>query len=77
MVREYVNALYVPAAASSRALADADGFGPAPRAGRLEEARDAAWPQVRIEHVESEPAGPPGSGWARRWPCGSRWPWAS
>ena len=29
MVREYVTELYVPAAASSRALADGDGFGPA------------------------------------------------
>jgi len=57
MVREYVTALYVPAAASSRALTDADGFGPARELAAWKKRVIAAWPQVRIEHVESEAAG--------------------
>jgi starch phosphorylase len=53
MVQEYMNELYAPAAASSRALA----------AGELAGAREiaewkarvrAAWPGVRVDHVESE-----------------------
>jgi len=54
MLREYVNALYVPAAASSRALTDADGFGPARELAAWKKLVIEAWPQVRIEHVESE-----------------------
>jgi len=57
MVREYVTALYVPAAASSRALTDADGFGPARELAAWKQRVLQAWPQVRIEHVESEGAG--------------------
>ena len=57
MVREYVTALYVPAAASSRALSDSDGFGPARELAAWKKRVIAAWPQVRIEHVESEAAG--------------------
>jgi len=57
MVREYVTALYVPAAASSRALTDADGFGPARELAAWKKRVIEAWPQVRIEHVESEAAG--------------------
>ena len=57
MVREYVAALYVPAAASSRALTDSDGFGPARELAAWKKRVIAAWPQVRIEHVESEAAG--------------------
>jgi glycogen phosphorylase len=57
MVREYVTALYVPAAASSRALTDADGFGPARELATWKKRVIDAWPQVRIEHVESEAAG--------------------
>ena len=57
MVREYVTALYVPAAASSRALTDADGFGPARELAAWKKRVIEAWPQVRIEHVESESAG--------------------
>jgi starch phosphorylase len=57
MVREYVNALYVPAAASTRALTDADGFGPARELAAWKKRVIGAWPQVRIEHVESEAAG--------------------
>jgi starch phosphorylase len=57
MVREYVNALYVPAAASSRDLTDADGFGPARELAAWKKRVMQAWPQVRIEHVESEAGG--------------------
>jgi len=58
MVREYVTALYVPAAASSRARGDAaDGFGPAKALAAWKHRVIQAWPQVRIEHVESEAAG--------------------
>jgi starch phosphorylase len=62
MVREYVTALYVPAAAASRDLADADpagtgGFGPARELAAWKHRVVQAWPQVRVEHVESEPAG--------------------
>jgi starch phosphorylase len=52
-----VTALYVPAAASSRALTDADGFGPARELAAWKRRVIDAWPQVRIEHVESEAAG--------------------
>ena len=57
MVREYVTALYVPAAASSRALTDADGFGPARELAAWKKRVIGAWPAVRIEHVESEATG--------------------
>ena len=60
MVREYVTALYVPAAASSRALTDADGFGPARELAAWKKRVIGAWPQVRIEHVESEATGSAG-----------------
>ena len=58
MVREYVTALYVPAAASSRDLADATGgFGPARELAAWKKRVVQAWPQVRIEHVETEADG--------------------
>jgi starch phosphorylase len=57
MVREYVTALYVPAAAASRGLADAEGFGPARELAAWKRRVIQAWPQVRVEHVESEAAG--------------------
>jgi glycogen phosphorylase len=57
MVREYVTELYVGAAASSRARADAAGFGPAKALAAWKRRVISAWPQVRIEHVESEAAG--------------------
>jgi glycogen phosphorylase len=60
MVREYVSTLYVPAAAASRALAAIDGFGPARELAAWKQRVVQAWPQVRIEHVESEAAGPAG-----------------
>jgi starch phosphorylase len=60
MVREYVSTLYVPAAAASRALADGAGFGPARELAAWKKRVVQAWPQVRVEHVESETAGSPG-----------------
>jgi starch phosphorylase len=57
MVREYTQTLYVPAAAASRALGAEDGFGPAKELAAWKKRVVAAWPQVRIEHVESEAAG--------------------
>jgi glycogen phosphorylase len=56
MVREYVSRLYLPAAAASRAL-DGDGFGPARELAAWKKRVVQAWPQVRIDHVESEAAG--------------------
>ncbi len=57
MVREYATELYVPAAASSRDLADARGFGPARELAAWKRRVVQAWPQVRVEHVEAEAAG--------------------
>src|SRR5690242_7888375 len=57
MVREYVTELYVPAAASSRSLADERGFGPARALAAWKRRVMAAWPLLRVEHVESEAAG--------------------
>jgi glycogen phosphorylase len=54
MVRQYVTELYVPAATSSRALTDPEGgFGPAHELAAWKKRVIAAWPAVRIEHVES------------------------
>jgi len=47
----------VPAAAASRDLADAEGFGPARELAAWKHRVIQAWPQVRVEHVESEAAG--------------------
>jgi glycogen phosphorylase len=60
MVREYVSTLYVPAAEASSVLGAADGFGPARELAAWKKRVAQAWPQVRIEHVESEAAGPVG-----------------
>jgi glycogen phosphorylase len=62
MVREYVTALYVPAAAASRDLAGTEltgpgAFGPARELAAWKHRVVRAWPQVRIEHVEAEAAG--------------------
>ncbi len=58
MVREYVSSLYVPAAVASANLADAGGtFGPARELAAWKQRVLKAWPQVRIEHVETEPDG--------------------
>lgn len=56
MVREYVSELYVPAALASRAL-DADGFGPAKELAAWKKRVVQAWPQLRIDHVESDASG--------------------
>jgi glycogen phosphorylase len=62
MVREYVTALYLPAAAASAKLAGPDGFGPARELAAWKHRVVRAWPQVRVEHVEAEAAGQaPGS----------------
>ena len=60
MVREYVNTLYTPAAASSRRLADGTGFGPARELAAWKQRVVKAWPQVGVEHVEAEAAGSSG-----------------
>jgi starch phosphorylase len=60
MVRDYVSALYMPAADASRSLADAAGFGPARELAAWKQRVVRAWPQVRIEHVEAEAAGSTG-----------------
>src|SRR5262249_57453269 len=57
MVREYVTALYLPAAAASRDLTDDRGFGPARELAAWKQRVVRAWPQVRVEHVEAEAAG--------------------
>ncbi len=58
MVREYVTELYVPAARGLRARwPTTTAFGPARELAAWKQRVVAAWPQVRIEHVESEAAG--------------------
>ncbi len=59
MVREYVTALYVPAANASRTL-DADDFGPARELAAWKKRVVQAWPGVTVEHVESDAAGSTG-----------------
>jgi glycogen phosphorylase len=59
MVRQYVTDLYAPAARSSRALADPVTPGGVPFDGARELAAwkqrvVAAWPDVRVEHVEAD-----------------------
>jgi starch phosphorylase len=59
MVRQYVTELYAPAARSSRVLADPAAAGGAPLGGARELAAwkhrvRAAWPGVRVEHVETD-----------------------
>ena len=62
MVREYVTELYLPAARSSAALAagkaaeasPADGFGGARELAAWKQRVRAAWPGVRVEHVEAD-----------------------
>jgi starch phosphorylase len=56
MVREYVETMYVPAACASRALAVDDGRGAFAAARDLAAWKrrvTAAWPAVRIEHIEA------------------------
>jgi starch phosphorylase len=58
MVGEYVERLYVPAAESARRLS-ADGFAAAKELAGWRSAVLAAWPGVRVEHVESFVEGDP------------------
>jgi len=58
MVGEYVERLYVPAAESARRLS-ADGFAAAKELAAWRTAVLAAWPGVRVEHVESFVEGDP------------------
>ncbi len=53
MVRDYVSALYTPAASSSRALAASGYSGARELAAWKGRVRDA-WPDVRIEHMEAD-----------------------
>jgi glycogen phosphorylase len=57
MVGDYVRHLYAPAAVSGRALA-ADSFAAARELAAWKERVRAAWPAVRIEHVEADGAEP-------------------
>jgi glycogen phosphorylase len=52
MVRDYVVQLYAPAAVSSRSLA-ADGYAGARELAAWSRRVRAAWPRVRVSHVES------------------------
>jgi starch phosphorylase len=57
MVRQYVTELYAPAARSSRVLAAPAGGGPFDGARELAAWKQrvrAAWPGVRVEHVETD-----------------------
>ena len=56
MVKEYVERLYVPATTSVRAMA-ADGYGPARELTAWKARVQAAWPSLRVEHVEVEGVG--------------------
>ncbi len=59
MVREYVTELYVPAASSSRVLVGAQAdYRPARELSAWKRRVRAAWPQVKIEHVEADAGGP-------------------
>jgi starch phosphorylase len=58
MLGEYVERLYVPAAESARRLF-ADGFAAAKELAAWRTAVLAAWPAVRVEHVESFVEGDP------------------
>jgi glycogen phosphorylase len=54
MVRQYVTELYAPAARASRALAGPAEFGGARELAAWKRRVSAAWPGVRIEHVEAD-----------------------
>jgi starch phosphorylase len=58
MVRQYVTDLYVPAAQSSAALTEggAGGYGAAAELAAWKRRVVAAWPGVRVEHVEADDA---------------------
>jgi glycogen phosphorylase len=56
MVRDYVQALYVPAAGSARAMA-ADGYRPAREEAGWRAHMLHNWPSIRVAHVEATGAG--------------------
>jgi len=56
MVREYVERLYLPAAASATA-SSADGYGMARQLAQWKERVRTCWPTLRVEHVEAEGIG--------------------
>jgi starch phosphorylase len=56
MVRDYVEQLYVPAAASARSMADA-GYGPARTEAQWRARVLESWHGVRVAHVETTGAG--------------------
>jgi starch phosphorylase len=53
MLRDYVVELYGPAAVSARAVGVASGYAGAKELASWREAVTAAWPNVRVAHVES------------------------
>jgi starch phosphorylase len=53
MVREYTETLYAPAAHASRQLSAPAGFATAKELAQWKQRVTAAWPQVRVEHVEA------------------------
>ncbi|MHB1064531.1 MAG: alpha-glucan family phosphorylase [Georgenia sp.] len=57
MVRDYVEKLYTPVAASGRALDGVDGHAGARELAAWKSRVRAAWPSVRIDHVESSGIG--------------------
>jgi starch phosphorylase len=61
MVRDYVRQLYVPAAASARAVA-ADGYRSAIELAAWTERIKASWPELAIEHVDAVADGDGGEG---------------
>jgi starch phosphorylase len=60
MVREYVSSLYVPAAAASQTLNSDQEFGPARELAAWKQRVVAAWPGVRIDHLETDQSGSSG-----------------
>ena len=58
MVRDYVQALYVPAAGSSRVMA-VDGYAPAREESSWRAHLLQNWPTVRVAHVEATGGGAP------------------
>jgi starch phosphorylase len=56
MVRDYTEALYLPAARAGRAVAEGDHRGARDLAAYVERVRQG-WPQVRVDHVEAEGVG--------------------
>jgi starch phosphorylase len=56
MVRDYTQALYLPAARAGRAVAEGEHRGARDLAAYVERVRQG-WPQVQVDHVEAEGVG--------------------